>query len=720
MLKKKPSKAKEIFSKDAGVKIDLEEDVKMDLGEDVKIDLGEDVNIDLDEVDKMIRGEFLFEKPDKPDNVAQKEALRRAQKKTIEAKAVADDCEERANLVVAKQVNASNVPRSGFVDVDMTVKAGSTLHHGTSSSAGEEVNLEQALESVHLDPALAGVIAAAPTRKQCADERRRRLKAREEDLEHERLERLRSEAYENEILREKTETKRSSSSGRNNARLQGAKTERHRMKEMREKAQALNDLHCLSIETMTWLPFDTTGTAPSARNNHTSTRVGTRLFVHGGHGGSSWLDDLFCLDTKRKVWSKPDLLPNSMPPARACHTLTRVNQKLYMFGGYDGQKCFNSLEVLDLDTMAWMTPRIKGSCPEARNAHTMTAVGTKLYLFGGHSGNKHLHDLYCLDVETMSWSQPDVQGPVPPGLRGHSANLVGKQIFIFGGYDGRLRSNEMYILETGGEISSDDTAASGGSSGDISPRSSLSSVVRWKQVSSDKVTPVGRQRHTSCVLGTQRLHVFGGFDGHKWLNDLHVLDAGKFEKTVLIDQSICELLGNLQQLLNNENMFSDITFLVEGRAIYAHKAILAVQCDHFNAMFGSGMRESTAEEIVIPGWDYAPFLSMLEFLYTGTVADFTVSMAVDLLPLADHYTLDRLRSLCESVLVHHIDAENVCTLFVVAHRSSAVTLKKSCLEYILGNWDPVSCSANFDELSKEPQLLLEVTKASLKQQKHRG
>ena len=62
-----------------------------------------------------------------------------------------------------------------------------------------------------------------------------------------------------------------------------------------------------------------------------------------------------------------------------------------------------------------------------------------------------------------------------------------------------------------------------------------------------------------------------------------------------------------------------------------------MQCAHFNAMFNSGMKESTAEEITIPGWEYQPFLCMLEFLYTGTIQDFSLHMAVELLPLADHY-----------------------------------------------------------------------------------
>ena len=117
-----------------------------------------------------------------------------------------------------------------------------------------------------------------------------------------------------------------------------------------------------------------------------------------------------------------------------------------MFGGYDGSKCFNDVDVLDLDTMTWIQPRVSGVMPQARNAHTMTVVGMRLFLFGGHSGNKHLRDLHVLDTETMSWAQPDVQGVPPPGLRGHTANLIGHKIFVFGGYDGRGRSKMLFKL----------------------------------------------------------------------------------------------------------------------------------------------------------------------------------------------------------------------------------------------------------------------------------
>jgi len=94
---------------------------------------------------------------------------------------------------------------------------------------------------------------------------------------------------------------------------------------------------------------------------------------------------------------------------------------------------FSDLDVLDLETMTWIQPRVSGIIPQARNAQTVTPVGKLLFLFGGHSGNKHLRDLHILDTETFTWSQPEVKGTIPPGLRGHTANLVDKVIYLFGG-----------------------------------------------------------------------------------------------------------------------------------------------------------------------------------------------------------------------------------------------------------------------------------------------
>ena len=206
-------------------------------------------------------------------------------------------------------------------------------------------------------------------------------------------------------------------------------------------------------------------------------------------------------------------------------------------------------------------------------------------MFGGHSGNKHLSDLHSFDVETFAWQRIETCGRPPPGLRGHTASAIGTKIYFFGGYDGRGRSNVVFILNLlgGGAINSIEYGAttskkvgSNDSSKGGLRSSSHSKLMEWSHPKIVEKAPIGRQRHTACLVGSKKLYILGGFDGFKWLNDLHVLDVGQLEKSTLKKQATDTLLGNMRLLLNNPDMFPDVIFIIENRKIYAHKAILAV------------------------------------------------------------------------------------------------------------------------------------------------
>lgn len=453
--------------------------------------------------------------------------------------------------------------------------------------------------------------------------------------------------------------------------------------------QALNDLHILDIENLLWSQPEWEGNIPACRNNHTTAVVGESIYCHGGHDGNDWLDDLYIFNTTTYTWAKPKLSGNR-PSGRACHTMSRVGRKLYMFGGYDGERCFNDMDVLDLDTMTWIQPWVAGQFPMARNAHTMTVVGTKLFLFGGHSGNKHLKDLHIFDTETLEWTEPTIYGNPPKGLRGHTASLIGNKLYLFGGYDGRgksvkkiIPSNDLYVLNT--------------------------DTMRWSHPSEIEKSPVGRQRHTACVIGTKQLLIFGGFDGWKWLNDIWVLDIGKMEVNEITHEATNALIENMRKIFNKD-VFSDVIFEVEDKVIYAHKAILVSQCDHFKAMFTSGMKESTQTKIQIKDWTYSSYLHMIEYLYTGWIKDFNPTIGLEILGLADAYGLENLKSLWENTLIHNVDNDNVVALLIDGHSYSALELKKFCMNYMIKNFSEVQSTKGFEALENVPSLLMEITK----------
>jgi hypothetical protein len=65
--------------------------------------------------------------------------------------------------------------------------------------------------------------------------------------------------------------------------------------------------------------------------------------------------------------------------------------------------------------------------------------------------------------------------------------------------------------------------------------------------------------------------------------------------------------------VNNER-FSDIIFLVQGRKIFAHKAILFARSEYFSALVENGLKESSQPQVTIPDIKYPVFLAVLEYL----------------------------------------------------------------------------------------------------------
>jgi len=169
------------------------------------------------------------------------------------------------------------------------------------------------------------------------------------------------------------------------------------------------------------------------------------------------------------------------------------------------------------------------------------------------------------------------------------------------------------------------------------------------------------------------------------------------------------VLGDLANLVNNEK-FSDVIFIVEGKKIYAHKFLLKFRSSHFESMLNSGMKESTASEITIPDFTYDVILDVMRFIYTG---DLTISVerAAEILEVSNYYKLERLKCMCEEVLRTIIDVENVSSLLQVADRFESSQLRSVCYEFILDNYSFVSTTKSFNELEKD--LILKITKEAI-------
>jgi hypothetical protein len=95
-----------------------------------------------------------------------------------------------------------------------------------------------------------------------------------------------------------------------------------------------------------------------------------------------------------------------------------------------------------------------------------------------------------------------------------------------------------------------------------------------------------------------------------------MIAAGFYHSIVLANPVIRNpLVEDFRFLLNNPEL-SDVTFIVEGKNLYAHRCILMARCEPLERMLNGPMREAYEVSIPIEDTTYTCFYSLLEYLYT--------------------------------------------------------------------------------------------------------
>eukprot|EP00731_Ephydatia_muelleri_P029173 Em0020g817a len=163
------------------------------------------------------------------------------------------------------------------------------------------------------------------------------------------------------------------------------------------------------------------------------------------------------------------------------------------------------------------------------------------------------------------------------------------------------------------------------------------------------------------------------------------------------------LCSDLQRLLD-EPIFSDVCFLVEGKKIHAHKAILATRCEYFQAMFKSNMDECNKAQIPMEGIAYDTFMALLGFIYTGAISC-EPAVTVELLKLADMFRLESLKTLCELRIPNLLTDGNVLSILdSIADVESLASIRAICYEFIATNFHKICLTDSFRTLPRENML----------------
>ena len=173
-------------------------------------------------------------------------------------------------------------------------------------------------------------------------------------------------------------------------------------------------------------------------------------------------------------WQKVKTQSSVKPPRSSGHSLTRVADKLFLFGGCSAAKdsstvsagTSNAVYVFDYSSKQWSMPKFSsGEKPPPRWHHTASAVNRMVVVFGGFKDNSHRYnDVWVFDTHSYKWSQPiklrseseinpdsslrNKLSPVPLPRGEHAAAVLGKKVYIFGGYGVRLGQGATTMIST--------------------------------------------------------------------------------------------------------------------------------------------------------------------------------------------------------------------------------------------------------------------------------
>lgn len=268
-----------------------------------------------------------------------------------------------------------------------------------------------------------------------------------------------------------------------------------------------NTVYVLDADAFYWSAPHVVGEIPTALRAMTCTAVGKKLVVFGGGDGPAYYNDVYVLDTLNFRWTKPRVLGDKIPSKRRAHTACLYKNGIYVFGGGDGVRALNDiwrLDVSDPTKMIWKL--ISGpenavsssgteTRPKARGYHTANMVGSKLIIFGGSDGRECFDDVWIYDIETHAWTF--VNMPMTYRRLSHTATIVGSYLFVLGGHDGDEYCNDVLLLNL--------------------------VTMTWDKRKVYGKPPSGRGYH-GTVLHDSRLLVVGGLDDDEVFGDVFILE----------------------------------------------------------------------------------------------------------------------------------------------------------------------------------------------------
>ncbi|CAH2066767.1 unnamed protein product, partial [Iphiclides podalirius] len=214
---------------------------------------------------------------------------------------------------------------------------------------------------------------------------------------------------------------------------------------------------------------------PEPRYGHSACAFGTGFVLYGGKlSDGSLSSELWFYDAIYNSWILRAINSTFTPPGLTRHTLTAVNDELYLFGGSTVDGEFSSslykIKLGEASTESWEKVQVRGGKELDVRVVAHTAVyhshSNSILVYGGVVASvarfSKLSDrMFAFDLDYRHWSE--IHYPrahlrdtyVPRERAFHTSTIIGNYLVVFGGYSHRHNREEicydgqMYLYHLG-------------------------------------------------------------------------------------------------------------------------------------------------------------------------------------------------------------------------------------------------------------------------------
>lgn len=175
---------------------------------------------------------------------------------------------------------------------------------------------------------------------------------------------------------------------------------------------------------------------PTPRGRLALAALNGKLYAIGGFTltGATGVVEIY--DPQKNVWSAGASKP--LPLGNIAAAV--LDQRIYVPGGCNASGApTNKVEIYDPQQDAWSSAA--APLPAPLCAYALAEYRQKLYLFGGTNGQGYLAGSYVYDPQTGRWSPI---APMPTARGFAAAAVVNDAIYVVSGYDGR---NDLAVCE---------------------------------------------------------------------------------------------------------------------------------------------------------------------------------------------------------------------------------------------------------------------------------